>query len=85
MTNDLYKRSLHIHGIYRHFKGGHYEVLAVATHSETEEKLVIYRQLGGERKVFARPYDSFIGLVDREKYPDAKQNYRMEFVSEPTY
>ena len=30
-------------GRYRHYKGGAYEVLGVATHSETEERLVVYR------------------------------------------
>ena len=36
-------------GRYRHFKGGEYEVLGLATHSETEEPMVVYRPLYGER------------------------------------
>ena len=36
-------------GRYRHFKGGEYEVLGVASHSETQEPMVVYRALYGER------------------------------------
>ena len=42
-------------GIYRHFKGNEYEVLYIATHSETMEKMVVYRELYGERGVWVRP------------------------------
>ena len=42
-------------GRYRHFKGKEYEVLFTATHSETLELMVVYRQLYGERSVWVRP------------------------------
>ena len=42
-------------GKYRHFKGGEYEVLGVARHTETLEELVVYRALYGERKLWVRP------------------------------
>ena len=64
--------------IYRHFKGDLYLVEDIATHSETGEKLVIYRQLYEEGKLYARSYDLFISEVDRDKYPDVKQKYRFE-------
>ena len=42
-------------GIYRHYKGNEYQVYEVATHSETQERLVIYRPLYGEGALWARP------------------------------
>ena len=42
-------------GIYRHYKGNRYELLAVATHSETLEKMVVYKALYGNEEVWVRP------------------------------
>ncbi len=71
-------RELKIHGVYRHFKGKYYYVEGIATHSETRERLVVYRALYGERELFVRPLEMFLSPVDREKYPDAGQFYRFE-------
>lgn len=60
------ERELCIGGKYRHFKGGEYEVLTTARHSETGEELVIYRALYGERAVWARPRADFLGEVTRD-------------------
>lgn len=75
------KRELKIHGVYKHFKGNYYVVEDVATHTETDEKMVIYRALYGDHKLWCRPYDMFLEEVDHAKYPEIKQKYRFEEVS----
>lgn len=55
-------------GIYEHFKGQRYEVLAVGRHSETEEPLVFYRKLYDDYSFWARPLEMFAEHVEREEY-----------------
>ena len=71
------ERELKIGGLYRHFKGTLYRVIALARHTETDEELVVYQAEGGGT-VYARPKAMFLSPVDKEKYPDVKATYRFE-------
>ncbi len=53
-------------GRYRHFKGKEYELLFVATHSETREPMVVYRALYGERGVWVRPAAMWSEMIERD-------------------
>lgn len=77
--------------IVRHFKRGMmsdseradstkylYEIIGIAEHTETREKLVIYRALYGEGGIYARPLELFLSETDRAKYPQAEQKFRFE-------
>ena len=50
-------------GRYRHFKGGEYEVIGVARHSETDERLVVYRPLYNDTGLWVRPVAMFLEPV----------------------
>lgn len=65
---------------YRHFKGNLYEVIIIARDSETLEEKVVYKSVDGE-DAYVRPLVMFLSKVDRDKYPDVKQEFRFELVS----
>lgn len=71
-------RELKIKGVYKHFKGDLYLVEDLAQYSEDDSKLVIYRALYEDTKLYARPLEMFLSPVDREKYPNVEQEYRFE-------
>ena len=81
------ERTIEIGKKYRHFKGKLYKVLDIVYDSESNndeeyKKVVIYQALYGDNLKWARPYDMFNSLVDREKYPNVEQEYRFEEVDE---
>lgn len=51
-------------GKYKHYKGNDYQVVGVATHSEDESQLVVYRPLYGEGALWVRPLAMFIEDVE---------------------
>lgn len=55
-------------GFYRHFKGGLYQLIDIASHSETQEPMVVYRALYGERKLWVRPASMWNEWVERDGY-----------------
>lgn len=63
-------------GKYRHFKGKEYEVIAIANHSESLEKYVVYRALYGEGQVWIRPASMWNETVER----DGKTHKRFTFL-----
>jgi hypothetical protein len=65
-------------GRYRHYKGGEYQLVAVARHSESHEPLVVYRPLYGEGGWWVRPYAMFFEQV----LIDGRPQPRFAFVAE---
>lgn len=67
-------------GRYRHFKGGEYEVVGIARHSETREEMVVYRALYGEYGLWVRPASMWEETVTR----DGKTSPRFTYIGEET-
>lgn len=62
-------------GKYRHFKGNEYELLGVATHSETMEPMVVYRALYGDHELWVRPLKMWTQTVERDGYCGPRFQY----------
>ena len=89
LANNLQQENIKKGDIYRHFKGKMYQILDVVYDSETNnddepKKVVVYQALYGEKLKWARPYEMFISEVDHQKYPDVKQQYRFEKITDDT-
>ena len=68
MQNDI-----ELKRIYRHYKGDLYITEDIVYHSETLEKMIIYRALYGDNRLWCRPYDMFLDEVNKNG-----QKYRFE-------
>lgn len=55
-------------GKYRHFKGGEYRLIGIASHSETLEPMVVYQALYGEQGLWVRPAAMWNEIVEKENY-----------------
>ena len=64
-----------IPGKYRHFKGNLYEVIGIASHSETLEPMVVYRALYGEGGLWVRPAAMWNEIVEKESYTGPRFQY----------
>ena len=65
-------------GKYRHYKGQYYELIDIATHSETLEKMVIYRALYNDFSLWVRPYDMFFETIKH----NGQIQQRFEFIND---
>ncbi len=70
---DLYKP-----GLYRHFKGGEYRLLFLATHSETSEALVVYHPVSTPENYWVRPRAMWYEMVEH----DGKNVRRFSYIGE---
>ena len=63
-------------GIYRHYKGNEYELIGIANHSETLEKMVVYKGLYGDGEIWVRP----LSMWDENVEIGGKTVKRFEFI-----
>ena len=73
-------RKIEVGRVYRHFKGDHYLVEALAQDAASGEICVVYRKLYGDGGLWVRPFSEFAGPVNRAKYPNADQEYRFQLL-----
>ena len=66
---------------YKHFKGNIVKVILIAKDTETLEDMVVYKHIDKE-EYWIRSLSMFLSKVDKNKYPDVKQEYRFEVIDE---
>ncbi|MBR4017169.1 MAG: DUF1653 domain-containing protein [Oscillospiraceae bacterium] len=62
-------------GKYRHFKGNEYQVIGIASHSETLEPMVVYQALYGEQGLWVRPAHMWTEIVEKDNYHGPRFQY----------
>lgn len=71
-------RAVCILGVYKHFKGKYYRLLAVMYDRESNDYVVIYEALYDDHKIWKRPLAEFESKVDKDKYPESEQEFRFQ-------
>ena len=74
-------RKININGLYKHFKGHTYKVLAIAKDCEDLSLKVVYQNTQNN-EIWVRDYDEFLSVVDHKKYPNVTQKYRFEEIDD---
>jgi hypothetical protein len=74
-NDDSQTQSIRL-GRYKHYKGGEYRVQDIAIHSETEQLMVVYRPLYGDKNLWVRPLTMFNELVEH----NGQQTPRFSFL-----
>lgn len=69
-----------IGGIYKHFKGHVYKIIAVARDAEDLSEKIVYQNVNNLEDIWVRDKDEFLSLVDREKYPEVNQQFRFQLL-----
>ncbi len=62
-------------GKYRHFKGKEYQLIGVATHSETLVPMVVYKALYGDHNLWVRPVSMWNETVEKDGYCGPRFQY----------
>ncbi|PCI46260.1 MAG: TonB box-like protein [Moraxellaceae bacterium] len=79
----MQQTDLPLPGLYQHYKGNQYLVLATAQHTETEEYLVFYKALDGGMGFWVRPLAMFMEKVQKEEV--WVQRFQLIEAKEPTF
>ena len=77
-TEDIFQKVMTMDikpGLYRHFKGKEYRLIAVASHSETLEPMVVYQALYGDRSFWVRPAHMWNEHVEKDGYSGPRFQY----------
>lgn len=74
-------QELIIGGIYKHFKGHVYKVIALGRDADNLSEKVIYQNVNDENDIWVRDKEEFLSKVDREKYPEVTQEFRFQLQS----
>ena len=73
-------QELVVGGIYKNFKWHVYRLLFVGKDADDLSEKIIYQNVNDEKDIWIRNKDEFLSVVDKEKYPNVKQEFRFELI-----